>query len=105
MKPSADDISSSLLTQYPDIYISIQNFAISDGWIFIGPNLIHLMLPFTSVPTPGKNNATSSIRDIIRNSQSYLLNKFDGTRRKKQKIKNPIDIKIACLEAKKKGLL
>ena len=40
----------------------------------------------------------------MRNSQSNLLNKSDGTRRKKQKIKNPIDIKIACLEAKKKGL-
>ena len=33
-----------------------------------------------------------------------FLKKSDGIRRKKQKIIKPIEIKIACLEAKKKGL-
>ena len=70
----------------------------------IGPNLIHLMLPLTSVPIPGKNNATSKIRDSINNNQSNFLKRSDGIRRKKQKIIKPIEIKIACLEAKKKGL-
>jgi hypothetical protein len=56
------------------------------------------------VPTPGKNNATSRIRDTINNNQSNFLKKSDGIRRKKQKIIKPIEIKIACLEAKKKGL-
>ena len=69
----------------------------------IGPNLIHLMLPLTSVPTPGKNNAASKTKDMINNNQSNFLKKSDGISRKKQKIINPIDIKIACLEAKKKG--
>ena len=62
------------------------------------------MLPFTSVPTPGKNNATSKIRDSINNNQSNFLKRSDGIRRKKQKIIKPIEIKMACLEAKKKGL-
>ena len=70
----------------------------------IGPNLINLMLPLTSVPTPGKNNATSKIRDNINNNQSNFLKKSDGIRRKKQKIIKPIEIKMACLDAKKKGL-
>ena len=78
--------------------------ATSDGWILIGPSLIHLMLPLTSVPTPGKNNATSNIRDSINNNQSNFLKKSDGIRRKRQKIIKPIEIKMACLEAKKKGL-
>jgi hypothetical protein len=72
--------------------------------MLIGPNLIHLMLPLTSVPTPGKNNATSKIRDSIKNNQSNFLKKSDGISRKKQKIMKPIEIKMACLEAKKKGL-
>tara|TARA_Y100000991_G_C21871846_1_gene305485 strand:+ start:48 stop:314 length:267 start_codon:yes stop_codon:yes gene_type:complete len=58
----------------------------------------------TSVPTPGKNNATSKIKDNTNNNQSNFLKKSDGMRRKKQKIIKPIEIKIACLEAKKKGL-
>jgi hypothetical protein len=57
------------------------------------------------VPTPGKNNATSRIKDTINNNQSNFLKKSDGIRIKKQKIIKPIEIKIACLEAKKKGLL
>jgi hypothetical protein len=56
------------------------------------------------VPTPGKNNATSRIKDTINNNQSNFLKKSDGIRRKKQKTIKPIEIKIACLEAKKKGL-
>jgi hypothetical protein len=62
------------------------------------------MLPLTSVPTPGKNNATSKIRDSISNNQSNFLKKSEGIRRKKQKIIKPIEIKMACLDAKKKGL-
>jgi len=62
------------------------------------------MLPLTSVPTPGKNNATNKIRDSINNNQSNFLKKSDGIRRKKQKIIKPIEIKMACLDAKKKGL-
>jgi hypothetical protein len=56
------------------------------------------------VPTPGKNNATRRKKDSINNNQSNFLKTSDGIRRKKQKTINPIEIKIACLEAKKKGL-
>jgi hypothetical protein len=78
--------------------------ATSEGGILIGPNRIHHKLPSTSVPTPGKNNATSKIRESIKNNQSNFLKKSDGIRRKKQKIIKPIEIKMACLDAKKKGL-
>tara|TARA_Y100000768_G_scaffold239225_1_gene181133 strand:+ start:436 stop:693 length:258 start_codon:yes stop_codon:yes gene_type:complete len=56
------------------------------------------------VPTPGKNNATNKTKENNNNNQSNFLKKSDGIRRKKQKMINPIEIKIACLEAKKKGL-
>jgi hypothetical protein len=59
----------------------------------------------TSVPTPGKNNAANNIKDKTNNNQSNFLKKSDGMRRKKQKMIKPIEIKIACREAKKKGLL
>ena len=52
--PSEVLISLSLLTQYPEIYITKASLLTSEGWILIGPILIHLKLPLTSVPTPGK---------------------------------------------------
>ena len=44
-------ISDIRLTEYPDIYKIKLNLHISVGWILIDPNLIHLMLPLTLVPT------------------------------------------------------
>ena len=56
--------------------------------MFIGPNLIHLMLPFTLVPTSGINKTTNKIILININIQSVLYKNSDGIDRKKIKAKS-----------------
>ena len=63
-------ICPNLLTQYPDMYINNASLLTSDGWILIGPILIHLVLPFTSVPMPGSNSANNNRKDDNKKNQS-----------------------------------
>ena len=103
-KPLSVLISPILRTQYPDVYKIILNLQTSAGWMLIGPNLIHLILPFTSVPIPGINRATRSNILISMKSQSVFSNKEEGIERKTVNIKIPTPINKACLVAKWKGL-
>lgn len=98
--PSEVLISLSLLTQYPEIYITKASLLTSEGWILIGPILIHLKLPFTSVPTPGKKRAISKSKEPIKINQSNVRNKFDGILKAIIVARIPIIKKITCLEAK-----
>ena len=72
--------------------------------MLIGPNLIHLKLPFTSVPTPGKKRAASKIKDPRRINQSNLRNIFEGMLNAIIVAKTPIIKKMICLDAKWNGL-
>ena len=98
--PSEVLISLSLLTQYPEIYITKASLLISEGWMFIGPILIHLKLPLTSVPTPGKKRVISKSNEPIKISQSNVRNKFEGMLNAIIVAKIPRIKKITCLEAK-----
>ena len=80
------------------------NFDTSEGWILIDPILIHRKLPFTSVPTPGKNKAINKIKEHIKIIQSNEKNKFEGILKAKIVAKIPIVKKIICLDAKWKGV-
>ena len=67
------------------------NLQISDGWIPIEPNLIHLILPLTDDPISGIKRAISKNILIKISSQSIFKRKLDGI------IKN-IDIDIKPTE-------
>ena len=71
--------------------------------MLIGPILIHLMLPFTLVPTSGINRIIkrSMLNNI--NTQSDLKRNSDGNIKKKINENSPTDIKSACLFAKWNG--
>ena len=71
--------------------------------MLIGPNLIHLMLPFTLVPTSGINKTANKIILININIQSVLYKNSDGIDTKKIKAKRPIAINKACLSTKWNG--
>jgi hypothetical protein len=58
------------------------------------------MLPLTSVPTPGINNAINNKILISRNNQSVFSNKLDGVIKNIVNINIPIPINKACLVAK-----
>ena len=66
----------------------------------IGPILIHLKLPFTSVPTPGKKRATSNRKEPIKITQSNVRNNFEGMLKATVVATIPIMKKIICLDAK-----
>ena len=68
--------------------------------MFIGPNLIHLILPFTEVPISGINNATNKRILISINTQSDLNKKSEGRSKKIVIASNPTEINISCLLAK-----
>ena len=81
----------------------------------IGPNLIHLKLPFTSVPTPGKKRAISNRKDPIKITQSNVegelvniiqesRNKFEGMLKATIVATMPTMKKIICLDAKWNGV-
>ena len=72
----------------------------SEGWILIGPILIHLKLPLTSVPTPGKKRAISKSKEQIKINQSSVRNKLEGMLKAIIVAKIPTIKKITCLEAK-----
>ena len=72
--------------------------------MLIGPNLIHLKLPFTSVPTPGKKRAISNRKDPIKMTQSNVRNKFEGMLKATIVATMPIIKKIICLDAKWNGV-
>tara|TARA_Y100000816_G_scaffold288296_1_gene272600 strand:- start:9 stop:335 length:327 start_codon:yes stop_codon:yes gene_type:complete len=93
-------ISDILLTEYPEIYIIKLNLQTSEGWILIDPILIHLMLPFTLIPTSGINRIIkrSMLNNI--NTQSDLKRNSEGNIKKKINENSPTDIKSACLFAK-----
>jgi hypothetical protein len=82
------------------MYTTNASLLTSEGWILIGPILIHLKLPFTSVPTPGKKRAISNSREPIKINQSNEKNRFEGMLKAIIVAKIPKSKKITCLEAK-----
>ena len=72
--------------------------------MLIGPNLIHLKLPFTSVPTPGKKRAISNRKDPIKMIQSNVRNKFEGMLKATIVATMPTMKKFICLDAKWNGV-
>ena len=72
--------------------------------MLIGPILIHLKLPFTSVPTPGKKRAISNRKDPIKMTQSNVRNKFEGMLKATIVATMPTMKKIICLDAKWNGV-
>ena len=96
-------ISDMRLTEYPEIYKIKLNLHISDGWIFIGPALIHLVLPFTVVPTSGRNSTNNRMILISIKTQSDLNKKSDGMTEKNIIEISPIEINSICLDAKWNG--
>ena len=68
--------------------------------MFIGPNLIHLMLPFTEVPISGINKAINKRILISINTQSALNKKSEGSSKKIVIASNPTEINMSCLLAK-----
>ena len=97
-------ISDILLTEYPEIYRIKLNLQISEGCILIGPILIHLILPFTLVPTSGIKRIIKRIMLNNINIQSDLKRKSDGNIKKSIIENSPTEINNACLLAKWKGL-
>ena len=76
------------------------NLQTSAGWTLIGPNLIHLMLPLTSVPTPGTKRAIRRAILMSRKSQSIFYKNVDGVERKMVNTKIQSPINKACRGAK-----
>ena len=73
--------------------------------MFIGPNLIHLMLPFTEVPISGINKAINKRILISINTQSNLNKKSEGRSKKILIASKPTEINMSCLLAKKNGIV
>ena len=76
------------------------NLHISDGCILIEPNLIHLILPLTEVPTSGINNASSNKILTSIKIQSNLYKNSEGVIKKMTIVSIPSDINNNCLDAK-----
>ena len=83
-------ISDILLTEYPEIYRIKLNLQISEGWILIGPILIHLIHPFTLVPTSG-------IKRIIKRIMLNNINIQSDLKRNLMAILRKMSLKIVPL--------